>query len=69
MTPADHIQHYEDLLRHTLEFSSLVKPDMKLYPDSGQVLQGSQLAIQPGSDKKNESNKESTSTVTTKEER
>ena len=66
--PADHIPHDEDLLRLTLIFPSRVKLEKKLYPDSDQVFQGNRLAIQPDSGKKTESDKESTSTVTTKEE-
>ena len=66
--PPDHIPYDEDLLRHTLGFTSRVKPDKKLYPDSDQVLQESRLAIQPDSDKRTESDKESTSTATTKRE-
>ena len=56
--PANILPYDEDLLRHTLGLS----------PNSDQVHKGNQLALQPDSDKKIESNKKSTSTVTTKME-
>jgi hypothetical protein len=65
---ADHIPHDEDLLRHTLGLPPRVKQDKETYPVSDQVLKKSRLALQLDSDKKNESDKESTSTATTKME-
>ena len=64
----DYVPHDEDLLRHTLGFSPRVKPDKEAYPDSAQVIKRDRLALQPDSDTKNESDKKSTSTVTTKME-
>ena len=56
--PAGTLPYDEDLLWHTLGLSS----------DSDQVLKRNRLALQLDSDKKTESDKESTSTVTTKGE-
>ena len=56
---ADHILHDEDLLRHTLGSS----------PDLNQVLKGNRLTLQPDSDKKIESDKNSTSSINTKGDR
>jgi len=66
--PADYIPHDKDLLRHTLGFSPRVKLDKEVYQDSAQVIKRNRLALQPDSDKKTESDKESTSTATTKGE-
>ena len=60
--------HMTDLLRHTLGFSPRVKLDKEVYQDSAQVIKRNRLALQPDSDKKTESDKESTSTATTKGE-
>ena len=64
--PADHIPNNEDLLRLTLGLSPRVKQDKEVYPAPD--IKRNRLAPQPDSDKKTESNKESTSTVTTKSE-
>src|SRR6185295_7579883 len=64
--PADHIPHDEDLLRHTLRLFPRVKQDKKTYPVSVQDIKRNQLAPQPDSDMRTESDKESTSTATTK---
>jgi len=66
--PADHIPHYEDLLRHTLGLPPRVKQNKKTYPVSVQDIKRNRLAPQPDSDKRTESDKESTSTATTKTE-
>ena len=66
--PADHIPHNKDLLQHTLGLSPRVKPDKEVYPNSVQDIKRNRLALQPDSDKKTESDKESTSTATTKGE-
>ena len=66
--PADHIPHDEDLLRHTLGFSPRVKQDKEVYPDSVQDIKRNRLAPQPDSDKRTESDKKSTFTVTIKGE-
>ena len=64
--PADHIPHDEDLLRHTLGLPPRVKQDKETYPVSVQDIKRNRLASQPDSDKRTESDKESTSTATTK---
>ena len=45
-----------------------MKPDKEVYPNSVQDIKTNRLALQPDSDKKTESDKESTSTATTKME-
>ena len=66
--PADHIPHDEDLLRNTLGLPPRVKQDKETYPVSAQDIKRNWLAPQPDSDKRTESDKESTSTATTKTE-
>ena len=65
---ADTLPYDEDLLRLTLGLSPRVKTNEEFYPASDQVLKRNRLAIQPDSDKKTESDKETNSTVTTKGE-
>ena len=65
---ADYTPYNEDLLRHTLGLPPRVKRDEETYPVSDQDLKRSRLALQLDSDKKNESDKESTFTTTTKVE-
>jgi len=65
--PADHIPHDEDLLRHTLGFPTRVKQDRKVYLPSD--IKRNQLAPQADSGKRIESDKKSTSSVTTKGDR
>jgi len=67
-SPENTLPYDEDLLRFTLGFSPRVKTNEELYPDSDQVFKRNRLAIQPASDKKTESNKESISAVTIKRE-
>jgi len=65
---ADHIPHNEDLLRHTLGLPPLLKQDKETYPVLVQDIKRNRLAPQPDSDKRTESDKESTSIATTKME-
>jgi len=67
-SPTDTLPYDEDLLRLTFELSPRVKTNKEFYPDSDQVFKRNRLAIQPASDKKTESNKESISAVTIKRE-
>jgi hypothetical protein len=67
-SPADILPYDEDLLRLTLRLSLRVNSNTEFYPDSVQVIKRNRLALQPDSDKKTESDKESTSTITTKGE-
>ena len=67
-SPADTLPYDENLLRHTLGLSLRVNSNTEFYPDSVQVIKRNQFALQLDSDKKTESDKESTSTVTTKGE-
>jgi len=66
--PADHIPHDEDLLRNILGLPPRVKQDKETYPVSVQDIKRNRLAPQPDSDKRTKSDKESTSTATTKME-
>ena len=65
-SPADTLPYDENLLRHTLGFPPQVHSNTEFYPDSVQVTKRNRLAPQPDSDKKTESDKKSTSTVTIK---
>ena len=67
-SPADSIPYDEGLLRHTLGFSPRVKTDEEFYPDSDQAVKRNRSAIQPNSDNKMKSYKESTSTIDSKRE-
>ena len=67
-SPADTIPYDENLLRHTLGFPPQVNSNIEFYPDSVQDIKRNQLAPQPDSDKKTESDKKSTFTVTIKGE-
>jgi hypothetical protein len=67
-SPADTLPYDEDLLRFTLGLSPRAKTKEEFYPDSDQDLKRNRLTIQPDSDKKTESDKESTSTISTKGE-
>jgi len=60
----DHIPHDEDLLRHTLGLTPRVKQDKEVYPISVQ----DRLTPQPDSDKRTDSDKNSTFTDTIKGE-
>ena len=61
-SPADTIPYDEDLLRHTLGLSPRVKSNEEFYPDSDRITK------QSVSDRKMESDKESTSAAITKRE-
>ena len=65
-SPTDILPYDEDLLR--LRLSLRVNSNTEFYPDSVQVIKRNQFALQLDSDKKTESDKDSTSTVTTKGE-
>jgi hypothetical protein len=67
-SPAETLPYDEDLLRLTLGLSPRLKTNEKFYPDSDQIFKRNRPTIQPDSDKKTESDKESTFTVTTKRE-
>jgi len=67
-SPADTLPYDEDLLRLTLGLSPRLKTNEEFYPDSDQIVKRNRPTIQPDSDKKTESDKESTFTVTTKRE-
>ena len=67
-SPANTLPYDEDLLRLTLGLSPRVKTNEEFYPDLDQVLKKNRLTKQPVSEKKMESDKESTSINTTKSE-
>ena len=66
-SPADTLPYDEDL-RLTLGLSPRATTNEEFYPDSDQTNKRNRSAIQPDSDKKMESDKESTSTIATKRE-
>ena len=65
--PADHIPHDEDLLRHTLGSPPRVKQDREVYLASD--IKRNRLVPQTDSDKRTDSDRKSTSSVTTKGDR
>ena len=67
-SPADTFPNDEDLLRLSLGLSPQVKTNEEFYSNSDQAVKRNRLAIQPDSDKKAESDKESISTISTKGE-
>ena len=67
-SPADIPPHDEDPLRFTFGLSPQAKTNGEFSQDSDQVLKRNQFVTQTASDRKTESDKESTLTVTTKGE-
>ena len=67
-SPADTLPYDEDLLWLTLRLSPRARTNKEFYPDSDQAIKRNRSALQPNSDKKAESGKESTPIVTTKGE-
>ena len=64
---ADHILHDKDLLRFTLGLPPRVEQDKEVYPASD--IKRNRLAPQTDSDKRTDSDRKSTSSVTTKGDR